>query len=81
VVKSRLFNASKARRWIVDSSEVVGGWGEGVDDDGGKERGVREESVLNRWGRERVWRRCESVTGVLIETLGAATVLPVVSSS
>ena len=54
MVKSRLFNASKARRWIVDRSEVVGGWGEGVDDDGGKDRGVREESVLRRWGRESV---------------------------
>ena len=41
----------------MESNEVVGGCGEGVEDDGGNERGVRDDKVLRRWGRERVWRR------------------------
>lgn len=63
----------------MDSKEVVGGCGEGVDEDGGKERGVREDNVLRRWGRERVWSRWDNVTGVLIDTPGATEISPLVS--
>lgn len=41
----------------MDSNEVVGGCGEGAEDDGGNERGVSDDRVLKRCGRERVWRR------------------------
>jgi len=66
----RLLRVSRDRRWMVERSEVVGGWEEGREEGvwvvvemGRKERGVGLERARRRVGRLRVERRVMRVVG------------------